>query len=209
VTPRRAGRRSCGLITGARSADPSGMEVDPRKAKLSPRAAFLSAAVTLLFVATLAVLAFVPGKGRATAAVESSSLHALALKNGCRLIEVDTPRKTNPPTTGKFRESERTADRDYTRSRTPPLRATVHALLHGRILFQYQPGLERPAITALRALYTESPSKVLLFRNKTRMPYEVAATAYLSALVCPHFSADAVSALRAFRDRRRAFAQLP
>jgi hypothetical protein len=48
-----------------------------------------------------------------------------------------------------------------------------------------------------------------LFRNTTGMRYEVAATAYLSALVCRQFTADAVSALRAFRDRRRAFAQVP
>ena len=185
------------------------MEVEPSKSKHSPIAPCVSTAVALLFVAALAVLLFVSGRGRAAATVDLSSLQTLALKSGCRLIEVDTPRKTNPPTTGKFRESERTADGDYTRSRTPPLRATVHALLHGRILLQYKPGLQRPAITALRALYAESPSKVLLFRNKTRMPYEVAATAYLSALVCPRFSADAVSALRAFRDRRRAFAQLP
>ena len=82
-------------------------------------------------------------------------------------------------------------------------------MLHGRVLLQYRPGLRPSAVSALRRLYAEDEKKVILFENQTGMRYEAAATAYLSAVVCPRLNADALPALRAFRDRRRDFAQIP
>jgi hypothetical protein len=81
-------------------------------------------------------------------------------------------------------------------------------MLHGRVLFQYTPGLRPSAVSAMRHLYADDTEKVLLFQNQTGMHYEVAATAYLSAIVCPRLTAAALNAFSAFRERRRAFAQL-
>jgi uncharacterized protein DUF3105 len=179
---------------------------------MSWRAALLPAGLlTFLFIGALA-LVFATRSGQAASADESSppnSLHALAAKAGCRVIEVDLARPTNPPITGSFRESDRVTDADYSRSPAPPLKATLHAMLHGRVLFQYKPGLRPSAVAAMRRLYTEDSEKVLLFQNHTGMRYEAAATAYLSAIVCPRLTSEGLTAFRAFRDRRRAFAQLP
>jgi hypothetical protein len=186
-----------------------GKASDPR---VSRRAALLPAGViTVLFA--LAIIAFAAAHGGSAATGDanprSNSLQALASKADCELIELDLGRPTNPPTTGSFRERDRVRDGDHSRSRTPPLKATLHALLHGRVLFQYRPGVRPSALAAMRRLYAEDPEKVLLFQNQTGMRYEAAATAYLAAIVCPRLTPAGLDAFRAFRDRRRAFAQLP
>ena len=167
--------------------------------------------VTLLFVASVLVF-FTARSGRAGTAnanATPSSLRALAAKGDCELIELERARPTNPPLTGSFSERDRARDADYSRSRPPPLKAALHAMLHGRVLFQYKPGLRPSAVSALRRLYGEDTENVLLVQNQTQMRYEAAATAYLSAIVCRRLSPAGVAALRAFRERRRAFAQLP
>ena len=44
--------------------------------------------------------------------------------------------KTNPPVTGTFVERARVADGSYAGRRPPRLEDTLHALFHGRVLFQ-------------------------------------------------------------------------
>ena len=148
------------------------------------------------------------GGSAAGGAGDAGTLRQLALAAGCRLVEVYQSRPTNPPTSGDFRERDRIPDGDYSRSdRPPPLRGTVHALKHGYVLLQYRPGLGEPALARLRRLYEADPAKTLVFENQTGMPYEVAVTAYLSAVVCPRFSEEVVPVLDAFRTRRRGFRQ--
>jgi hypothetical protein len=48
---------------------------------------------------------------------------------------------------------------------------------------------------------------VLLFENQTGMKAAVAATAYLSVMTRPRVDVRVLSALDAFRERRRAFGQ--
>ena len=90
--------------------------------------------------------------------------------------------------------------------RGPP-EATIHALFHGRVLFQYRPGLARRDQGALERLTRADPDRVLLFENQTGMHAAVAATAYLSVMTCPRVDRPALAALTAFRERRRAFGQ--
>jgi hypothetical protein len=166
--------------------------------------------VTLASVVVLVGFLLASRGGDAGTASDSvpDSLRALAAEGGCRLLELDLARQTNPPTTGEFLESDRVADADYSGTAPPPLKATLHAMLHGRVLFQFSADARDWTRSALRRLYAEDADKVLLFQNQTRMPYEAAATAYLSAIVCPRLTPAGVDAFRAFRERRRDFAQL-
>jgi hypothetical protein len=112
---------------------------------------------------------------------------------------------TNPPVTGRRVEQTIAADGSHIGASAPSLHATMHALLHGRVLIQYQPGLPSPEIRALDRLVRDDPDRVVGFENQTGMTSPVAATAYLSLLTCPRIDAASLRALRAFRDRRRGF----
>jgi hypothetical protein len=115
--------------------------------------------------------------------------------------------ETNPPVGGRFRERARTPDGSYAGRRPPTLEETTHALFHGRVLFQYRHGLSADQLRAFDRLVRADSDRVLLFENQTGMPAPVAATAYLSVLTCPRVDRRTISALSAFRDRRRAFGQ--
>jgi hypothetical protein len=137
----------------------------------------------------------------------ASTLAQIAARAGCRLDEFRDGMDTNPPVTGRFRERARAADGSYVGRPQPTPEATLHALFHGRVLFQYRPGLARRAQTALDRLTRADPDHVLLFENRTAMPAAVAATAYLSVMTCPRVDRPALAALAAFRERRQAFGQ--
>jgi len=113
---------------------------------------------------------------------------------------VDYP--TNPPTNGPH--APRPApDGSYAGLPAPPTGEVVHAQEHGRIVFQYRPGLPRETLRQLVALYEESPAHVLLVENATGMPCDVAATAWGQGLLCPRVTPRTFDALRAFRDAFR------
>jgi Protein of unknown function (DUF3105) len=133
------------------------------------------------------------------------TLADVARKAGCRLREYEDDRATNPPVTGRMLEQAVTADGSHIGEDTPSVAATTHALLHGRVLIQYRPGLPAPDVRRLDALVDEEPDGVVGFANQTGMTSPVAATAYLSLLTCPGVNARTLHALRVFRDRRRAF----
>jgi hypothetical protein len=137
----------------------------------------------------------------------ASTLAQIAARAGCRLHEFHDGMDTNPPVTGRFSERARTADGSYVGERQPTPEATIHALFHGRVLFQYRPGLAERDLGALDRLTHADPDRVLLFENQTGMKAPVAATAYLSVMTCPHVDQPTVAALDAFRQRRRAFGQ--
>jgi hypothetical protein len=142
-----------------------------------------------------------PGRAPAT------TLAQVATRAGCTLTEPSDGTETNPPVTGRFLERSRAGDGSYAGKRPPRLEATIHALFHGRVLFQYRPGLPERDLQALDRLTRADADKVLLFENQTGMRAAVAATAYLTLMTCPRVDHRTVAALDVFRARRRAFGQ--
>ena len=134
-----------------------------------------------------------------------NTLADVARKSGCQLHEFENARVTNPPVTGRRVEQSIAADGSHIGRATPPINATTHALLHGRVLIQYRPGLPEPEVHSLDQFVRNNPDRVVGFANQTGMTSPVAATAYLSLLTCPRVSAGTLRALRVFRDRRRGF----
>ena len=114
---------------------------------------------------------------------------------------------TNPPTSGDH-DASPASDGIYDAGGTPPAEKLVHALEHGRVLFQYKPGTSKSVVTQLQTLITgpgpngRAPGyNQLLFQNATQMRYQVAATAWTRLLSCPKFQgAPTMAALRTFRD---------
>jgi hypothetical protein len=135
------------------------------------------------------------------------TLAQIATRAGCNLTEFRDGIETNPPVTGRFVERIRTADGSYAGKRPPRLEATIHALFHGRVLFQYRPGLAERELRALDRFTRADADKVLLFENQTGMRAAVAATAYLTLMTCPRVDHRTMTALSTFRERRRAFGQ--
>jgi hypothetical protein len=91
--------------------------------------------------------------------------------------------------------------------RVPSALAATHALLHGRVVVQYRPGLSAVEVGRLDRLVRSDPAGALLFENQTDMPRPVAAAAYLTLMTCPRVDARTSVALRAFRARRGNFRQ--
>jgi Protein of unknown function (DUF3105) len=109
---------------------------------------------------------------------------------------------TNPPTNGPHAFTW-VPDGNYAGQPAPATGEVVHAQEHGRVVFQYRPGLPREQLAQLVALYEESPQHVLLVENATDMPCDVAATAWGQGLLCPKLNDRSFDALRAFRDAFR------
>lgn len=114
------------------------------------------------------------------------------------------PYATNPPSYGPHYPAP-ASDGEYTPAQTPATGYTVHAMEHGRIEYQYSPSLPAADVKQLEALFNEGDGQwaprqmLLLFQNKTNMPYEVAATAWGHVLGCKHFTPRVFDALRDFR----------
>jgi hypothetical protein len=111
---------------------------------------------------------------------------------------------TNPPSYGPHYPAP-ASDREYKASDLPATSYLVHALEHGRIEYQYNPGLPAADVKQLEALFNETDGRwgprqlLLLFPNPTHMPYAVAATAWGHVLGCQTWSPRVFDALRAFR----------
>jgi len=107
---------------------------------------------------------------------------------------------SNPPTSGTHFPTWY-EDGVYAPGTTPELGRLVHALEHGRIEIQYQPGMPAATVGRLEKLVDQLDSgyHMLLFENATKMPYEIAATAWGHLLGCPKMNDQVFDALRAFR----------
>jgi hypothetical protein len=111
--------------------------------------------------------------------------------------------KTNPPTSGTH-DPTPAQDGVYPFGTQPSVGMTTHALEHGRIDIQYGPQVTRAQYAQLDALVAEDNGyHQLLFRNQTRMPFAVAATAWTQQIGCKSFSPKVFDALRSFRERFR------
>ena len=107
--------------------------------------------------------------------------------------------RTNPPTSGNHNPVP-APDGDYSGQQTPAKENFVHTLEHGRIEFQYAPGTPNRVIGQMRTLFAEQGSyHDLLFENNTKMPYQVAATAWTHLIGCTRVTPQMWDALRAFR----------
>ena len=109
--------------------------------------------------------------------------------------------RSNPPTSGTH-FPQWAADGVYEPGTTPPLGELVHALEHGRVQLQYAEDAapETPARLRLLVDELEGGYHLLLFQNRTGMPYAVAATAWDQLIGCPAMNEQVFDALRAFRN---------
>jgi Protein of unknown function (DUF3105) len=172
-----------------------------------PPAGALAALLIVLALGPVG-LAVLGRKPAPTAPRVDTTLAAIARAGGCRLIEYDRLRATNPTTGGRVVNEQITAAAgSYVGRRPPSVRAALHALMHGAVLVQYRPGLRKDELVRLAALAPGRRGQTLVFANTTNMRPQVAATAYLSMLTCQRADAGALRALRVFRERRAAFGQ--
>ena len=90
----------------------------------------------------------------------------------------------------------------YAPGTTPPLGALVHSLEHGRINLQYAEDAAPETAGRLGLLVDELDGghHLLLYQNRTGMPYAVAAIAWDQLLGCPTMNEQVFDALRAFRN---------
>ena len=166
------------------------------------------ALVALVVLLALGPVAFAAARDRPAQPPQTGpTLAQIARDAGCKLTEFEDGMQTNPPVTGRFVERARVADGSYVGREPPSLNDTIHAMLHGRVLFQYRPSLATAAVGALERLTREDTDKVLLFENQTGMSAPVAATAYLSVMTCSRVDRAVLRAFDAFRSRRRGFGQ--
>jgi hypothetical protein len=113
--------------------------------------------------------------------------------------------KTNPPTSGTHHNTP-AQDGTYTAGTEPAKESWVHTLEHGRILLQYKPGTPKLVIGQMQTLFNEKVKDgpegyhMVLLRNNTKMPYQVAAVAWRSYIGCNEVDDKTWDALRAFRD---------
>jgi hypothetical protein len=110
--------------------------------------------------------------------------------------------KGEPPTSGNHVEPPfQQADGAY--SEEPPQISFVHSLEHSRVEFEYAPSLPEKDQLAIKGVFDESPSGVLMFPNK-QLPDQVAAAAWRNRMNCPNYEGSkTLDALRDFRDKFR------
>jgi Protein of unknown function (DUF3105) len=104
---------------------------------------------------------------------------------------------TNPPTSGNHYPIPQ-SDGVYTQM--PPLTHVVHTLEHGRVEIQYKPSIGPQRIAQLGGLYSEDPQYTLLFPN-TKMPYQVAVTAWGHLAGCKKATDATFDVIRDFKRR--------
>jgi hypothetical protein len=160
-----------------------------------------------------------PGAAKAAASIPAqrdTDLQSSAAQAGCTVKTFpsegrthspnpgDWKYKTNPPTSGTHNPTP-AQDGVYPFGTQPSVGETVHSLEHGRIDIQYGPQVTRAQYAQLEAVVAEGENGYhqLLFRNQTRMPFAVAATAWTQQLGCKTFNPKIFDALRNFRERFR------
>jgi len=89
---------------------------------------------------------------RVSARPPTHTLDELARDAGCRLTEYDADPNSNPPVSGRVDERVYAKDGSYVGRPAPTTLASVHALLHGRVVLQYRPDLSTVQVRALDRL---------------------------------------------------------
>lgn len=115
----------------------------------------------------------------------------------------DVEYKTDPPTSGDHYGSNETgagalADGAY--AELPPVGRWVHAMEHSRVIIHYSPDLPEKDQLAIKGIFDESPSGVIMFPNPD-MDAEVAVTAWTQLVTCDSYEGSAtLDVIRSFRD---------
>jgi hypothetical protein len=155
----------------------------------------------------------VPAGGADIPAQQEGDLKKAAAAAGCKLVDAPnegagheekdfkpSDYKQNPPTSGPH-FPQWYDDGIYAPGDVPELGKLVHTLEHGRIDIQYKPGTPAQTVAQLETLYNEMDGghHLLLFENTTKMPFQIAATAWDHQLGCPKMNDKVFDAIRAFR----------
>lgn len=124
---------------------------------------------------------------------------------GATHTEDEVEYENNPPTSGDHHPVP-AEDGVYAPGNTPETEQYVHALEHGRILFQYRPDAPERVRQTLEAIFNEEFNGVpgyhtVVMENDTGMKPLFAATAWDQELLCDELNDAAIDALRAFRER--------
>jgi uncharacterized protein DUF3105 len=115
----------------------------------------------------------------------------------CDLRRGRAAERVNPPGDG----TPGRAAAPGTYKRPLPAPALAAAMRHGIVVIQYRPGLSARLVDVLTALQSAVPKGTIVAPNATRMPYEVAATAWRRVLGCPRLDDTTIDAVRLFRGR--------
>ena len=113
--------------------------------------------------------------------------------------------KGEPPTSGNHVfPPHQQADGAY--AVEPDPLAFVHSLEHGRVEFEYSPNLPAADQLAIKGLFDQSPSGVLMFPNN-QLKDQVAAAAWRNRMNCPKYEGSkTLDALADFRTKFRGVA---
>jgi type II secretory pathway pseudopilin PulG len=182
----------------------------------SRRRAFQVGGGALAVIAVIAVVALLAlgGGGDESTAADAAAVRAQAQAAGCTFREFrsegrdhtsDPVRnyRTNPPTSGAHNPLA-AQDGIYKPGNEPEKENWVHALEHGRIVFQYKPGTPQATIDRLTALAQEELKgsagyHTLVLQNNTKMRPAVAVVAWTRSLTCPRLDDASADAMRTFR----------
>jgi len=158
------------------------------------------------------------GGGKTVEAIPAPTQNVRNLQDAARAAKctIETPKNegsdhvtetvkytANPPTSGNH-DPVPSEDGEYSADSPPDIEQSVHALEHGRILFQYKEGSPAERIGQLKSVFEEefkgTPAyHALFFQNQTDMEPMAVATAWDNALTCPQWNDQVFDALRAFR----------
>ena len=112
--------------------------------------------------------------------------------------------KTDPPTSGDhFGDGTETASgalADGAYAEYPPVGRFVHSMEHGRVIIHYSPDLSEEDQLAIKGVFDESPSGVILVPNP-EMDSEVAVAAWTQLVTCDSYEGlPTLDVIRSFRD---------
>ena len=112
--------------------------------------------------------------------------------------------KTDPPSSGDHygngAENASGALADGAYAEFPPVGRFVHSMEHGRVIIHYSPDLSEEDQLAIKGVFDESPSGVILIPNP-EMESEVAVAAWTQLVTCKTYEGAAtLDVIRSFRD---------
>jgi hypothetical protein len=130
--------------------------------------------------------------------VQGVDLPATARAAGCELRGPAGVRGLNPPVDGPRGDSPArpSAPRSAADARRSPA-----ALRRGVVVIHYAARVSRRDVDELRNLQAAVPEGTIVAPNGTRMPYDVAVTAWRRLLGCPRFAPEVLDAVQLFRGR--------
>jgi hypothetical protein len=117
---------------------------------------------------------------------------------------------SNPPTSGPHYQVP-AEDGAYGED-VPDVKEFVHTLEHGRVIIWFNKKLPASDRAALKKYYDDDPYQMVLVANQTKMPYDVAVSAWNKdpepngtgrLLACKKYNDNVFTAIEAFKDENR------